>query len=69
MGRDSYQTNDMIFGKWHDLQRKAAKFNGVWIQHHNNRKSDENDETVMNEALTTYARENGSYSHIARGRF
>ncbi|KAL8246416.1 hypothetical protein R6Q59_007632 [Mikania micrantha] len=58
MGLDSCQTNDMISGKWHDLQR-------VWIQHHNNRKNDENDETVKNEALMTYARENESFFHIA----
>ncbi|KAD3068226.1 hypothetical protein E3N88_36106 [Mikania micrantha] len=65
MGRDSYRRNDMISGKLRDLQRKVAKFNGVWIQHHNNGKSDEDDETVMNEALMTYVRENGSFSHIA----
>ncbi|KAL8233361.1 hypothetical protein R6Q59_019461 [Mikania micrantha] len=45
---DSYRTNDMISGKWCNLQREVSKFNGVWIQHHNNRKSGENDETVMN---------------------
>ncbi|KAL8226625.1 hypothetical protein R6Q57_016457 [Mikania cordata] len=39
MGRDSYRTNDMISGKLRDLQRKVEKFNGVWVQHHNNRKS------------------------------
>ncbi|KAL8200428.1 hypothetical protein R6Q57_011767 [Mikania cordata] len=39
MGCDSYRTNDMIFRKWRDLQRKVAKFNCVWFQHHNNRKS------------------------------
>ncbi|KAL8239599.1 hypothetical protein R6Q59_016166 [Mikania micrantha] len=65
MGRGSYRTNDMISGKWRDLQRKVAKFNGVWVQHHNNRKSGENDESVMNEALMTYARENMPISHIA----
>ncbi|KAL8243191.1 hypothetical protein R6Q59_009449 [Mikania micrantha] len=64
MGRDSYWTNDMISGKWRDLQRKIVKFNGVWVQRHNNRKSGENDESVMNEALMAYARENGSFSHI-----
>ncbi|KAL8204956.1 hypothetical protein R6Q57_010579 [Mikania cordata] len=64
MGRDSYPTNDMISGKWRDLQRKVVKFNDIWVQHHN-RKSGENDETIMNEALMTYARANGSFSHIA----
>ncbi|KAL8255393.1 hypothetical protein R6Q59_033614 [Mikania micrantha] len=64
MGRDSYQTNNMISGEWCDLERKVVKFNGVWIQHHNNRKGGENDETVMKEALMTYARENESFSHI-----
>ncbi|KAL8237847.1 hypothetical protein R6Q59_018928 [Mikania micrantha] len=47
MDRDFYCTNDMISGKWRDLQRKIAKFNGIWIQHHNSRKSGENDETVV----------------------
>ncbi|KAL8241002.1 hypothetical protein R6Q59_014357 [Mikania micrantha] len=65
MGRDSHRTQDMISGKWRDLRRKVAKFNGVWVQHHNNRKSGENDESVMNEALMTYARENGPFNHIA----
>ncbi|KAD5318155.1 hypothetical protein E3N88_18101 [Mikania micrantha] len=65
MGRDSYWTNNMISGKWRDLQCKVAKFNGVWVQHHNNHKSGENDESVMNETLMTYARENESFSHIA----
>ncbi|KAL8251458.1 hypothetical protein R6Q59_035151 [Mikania micrantha] len=65
MGRDSYRTNNMISGKLRDLQRKVVKFNGVWVQHHNNCKSGENDESVMNEALMTYARENGPFSHIA----
>ncbi|KAL8250694.1 hypothetical protein R6Q59_034387 [Mikania micrantha] len=65
MGRGFYRTNGMISGKWRDLQRKVAKFNGIWVQHHNNRKSGENDESVMNEALITYARENGSFPHIA----
>ncbi|KAL8224336.1 hypothetical protein R6Q57_019811, partial [Mikania cordata] len=65
MGRDSYRKTYMISGKWRDLQCIVAKFNGVWVQHQNNRKSGENDETVMNEALMTYARENGSFSHIA----
>ncbi|KAL8256528.1 hypothetical protein R6Q59_031595 [Mikania micrantha] len=65
MGRDSHRTNDMISGKWRDLQRKVVKFNGVWVQHHNNRKSGENDESVMNEALMTYARENGPFNLIA----
>ncbi|KAL8257181.1 hypothetical protein R6Q59_029222 [Mikania micrantha] len=65
MSRGSYRMNDMISGKWCDLQRKVAKFNGVWVQHHNNRKSGENDESVINESLMTYARENGSFSHIA----
>ncbi|KAL8257996.1 hypothetical protein R6Q59_030037 [Mikania micrantha] len=55
----------MISGKWRDLQRKVAKFNGIWVQHHNNRKSGENDESIMNEALMAYARENGSFAHIA----
>ncbi|KAL8227089.1 hypothetical protein R6Q57_016921 [Mikania cordata] len=55
MRRDSYRTNHMISGKWRDLQRKVVKFNGVWVQYHNNRKSGENDESVMNEALMTYA--------------
>ncbi|KAL8246349.1 hypothetical protein R6Q59_007565 [Mikania micrantha] len=67
MGRDSCRTNDMIFDKWRDLHRKVAKFNGIWVQHHNNRKNGENDETVMNEALMTYARENEPFSHIAAG--
>ncbi|KAL8268975.1 hypothetical protein R6Q59_002773 [Mikania micrantha] len=59
MGRDPYRTNDMISDKWRKLQSKVTKFNGVWIQHHNHRKSCQNDETVMNESLMTYARENG----------
>ncbi|KAL8232612.1 hypothetical protein R6Q57_002390 [Mikania cordata] len=65
MGRGDYRTNDMISGKWRNLQRKVTKFNGIWVQHHNNRKSGENDEAVMNEALMAYARENGSFAHIA----
>ncbi|KAL8233600.1 hypothetical protein R6Q59_019700 [Mikania micrantha] len=56
--------NDMISGKWRDLKRKVAKFNGIWVQHHNNHKSGENDESVMNEVLMTYARENGPFPHI-----
>ncbi|KAL8217678.1 hypothetical protein R6Q57_021051 [Mikania cordata] len=55
----------MISSKCRDLQRKVAKFNEVWIQHHKNRKSDENYETGMNEMMMNYARENGSFSHIA----
>ncbi|KAL8229410.1 hypothetical protein R6Q57_014310 [Mikania cordata] len=46
MGLASYRMNNMISIKWRDLQRKVAKFNGVWVQHHNNRKSCENDESV-----------------------
>ncbi|KAL8254719.1 hypothetical protein R6Q59_032940 [Mikania micrantha] len=65
MGRDSYRTNDMISGKRRNLQRKVVKFNGIWIQNHNNRKSGVNDEMVMNEVLINYARENGSFYHIA----
>ncbi|KAL8214484.1 hypothetical protein R6Q57_003933 [Mikania cordata] len=65
MDRGDYRTNDMISGKWRDLQRKITKFNGIWVQHHNNHKSDENDESVMNEALMAYARENMSLAHIA----
>ncbi|KAL8252468.1 hypothetical protein R6Q59_036161 [Mikania micrantha] len=65
MGRGSYRTNDMISGKWRDLQRKVAKFNDIWVKHQNNRKSGENDESVMNEALMTYERENGPFGHIA----
>ncbi|KAL8188760.1 hypothetical protein R6Q57_029780 [Mikania cordata] len=65
MGCDYYWMNDIISGKWRVLQLKVAKFNRVWIQHHNNRKSGENDETVINEALMTYARENEPFSHIA----
>ncbi|KAL8231488.1 hypothetical protein R6Q57_001266 [Mikania cordata] len=63
MGRDSYRMNDKITGKWRDLQRKVVKFNKVWIQHHNNRKNGENDETIMNEALMTYAREHVIFSY------
>ncbi|KAL8256937.1 hypothetical protein R6Q59_028978 [Mikania micrantha] len=37
----------------------------IVVQHHNNRKSGENDESVMNEALMAYARENGPFAHIA----
>ncbi|KAL8189680.1 hypothetical protein R6Q57_029246 [Mikania cordata] len=44
-----------------DLQRKVAKFNGIWAKHHNNRKSGENDDSVMNKSLMTYARENGPF--------
>ncbi|KAL8259341.1 hypothetical protein R6Q59_027294 [Mikania micrantha] len=55
MGRGSYRTNDMISGKWRDLQCKVAKFNGIWVQHHNNRKS----------GVDAYARENGPFAHIA----
>ncbi|KAL8233796.1 hypothetical protein R6Q59_019896 [Mikania micrantha] len=64
MGCDSYRTNDMISGKLRDLQRKVTKFNGIWIQHHNSQNSVENEETIMNEALMTYARENETFSHI-----
>ncbi|KAL8240680.1 hypothetical protein R6Q59_014035 [Mikania micrantha] len=65
MGHDSYRTNDMISGKWRDLERKVAKFEGIWIQQHNNRKNGENDEMVMNNALMTYVRESRPFSHIA----
>ncbi|KAL8237835.1 hypothetical protein R6Q59_018916 [Mikania micrantha] len=65
MDRGDYRMNDMISGKWRDLQRKVAKSNGFCVQHHNNRKSGENDESVMNEALMAYARENGPFAHIA----
>ncbi|KAL8262638.1 hypothetical protein R6Q59_023987 [Mikania micrantha] len=34
------------------------------IQQQNNRKNGENDETVMNEVLMTYARENRAFFHI-----
>ncbi|KAL8241241.1 hypothetical protein R6Q59_014596 [Mikania micrantha] len=64
MDRGSYQTNDMISKKWRDLQHIVAKFNRIWVQHHNNRKSVENDGTVMNVVLTTYAKENKPFSHI-----
>ncbi|KAL8226645.1 hypothetical protein R6Q57_016477 [Mikania cordata] len=64
MGRGSYRTNDMLSGKWRDLQHKVAKFNGIWVQHHNNRKSGENEESVMNGSLMTYAREIGPFGHI-----
>ncbi|KAL8252716.1 hypothetical protein R6Q59_036409 [Mikania micrantha] len=65
MGRGDYLTNDMIFGKLCDLQCIVAKFNGIWVQHHNNCKSGENDESVMSEALMAYPRENVSFAHIA----
>ncbi|KAD5960945.1 hypothetical protein E3N88_12418 [Mikania micrantha] len=57
MGRGEYRTNDMLSSKWRDMNLKVRKFNGIYSQKWQTRRSGQSDAMIELEAEDQYREE------------
>ncbi|KAD5961787.1 hypothetical protein E3N88_13260 [Mikania micrantha] len=57
MGRGEYRTNDMLSSKWRDMNLKVRKFNGIYSQKWQTRRSGQSDAMIEREAEEQYREE------------
>ncbi|KAD4584252.1 hypothetical protein E3N88_21853 [Mikania micrantha] len=57
MGRGEYRTNDMLSSKWRDMNLKVRKFNGIYSQKWQTRRSGQSDAMIELEAEDQYRKE------------
>ncbi|KAD2392882.1 hypothetical protein E3N88_39859 [Mikania micrantha] len=57
MGRGNYRTNDMLSSKWRDMNLKVRKFNGIYSQKWQTRRSGQSDAMIELEAEDQYREE------------
>ncbi|KAD5507490.1 hypothetical protein E3N88_15193 [Mikania micrantha] len=57
MGRGEYRTNDMISSKWRDMNQKVKRFNGIYSQKWQTRRSGQNDAMIERESEDQYLEE------------
>ncbi|KAL8261687.1 hypothetical protein R6Q59_025736 [Mikania micrantha] len=64
MGRREYRINDMISSKWRDINRKVKRFNRIYSQKWQTRRSGESDAMIENEAADQFGQEfNTAFTH------
>ncbi|KAL8223843.1 hypothetical protein R6Q57_019318 [Mikania cordata] len=57
MGRGEYRTNDMISSKWRDMNQKVRRFNGIYSQKWQTRRSGQSDAMIEIESEEQYREE------------
>ncbi|KAL8218710.1 hypothetical protein R6Q57_022083 [Mikania cordata] len=57
MGREEYLTNDMISSKWRDMNQKVRRFNGIYSQKWQTRRSGQSDVMIELESEDQYQEE------------
>ncbi|KAD4982369.1 hypothetical protein E3N88_19040 [Mikania micrantha] len=57
MGRGEYRTNDMLSSKWRDMNLKVRKFNGIYSQKWQTRRSGQSDAMIELESENQYREE------------
>ncbi|KAD5803474.1 hypothetical protein E3N88_14834 [Mikania micrantha] len=57
MGREEYRTNDMLSSKWRDMNLKVRKFNEIYSQKWQTRRSGQSDAMIELEAEDQYREE------------
>ncbi|KAL8239858.1 hypothetical protein R6Q59_016425 [Mikania micrantha] len=57
MGRGEYRTNDMISRKWRDMNQKVKRFNGIYSQKWQTRRSGQSDAMIESESKDQYQEE------------
>ncbi|KAD4584360.1 hypothetical protein E3N88_21961 [Mikania micrantha] len=57
MGRGEYRTNDMLSSKWRDMNLKVRKFNGIYSQKWQTRRSGQSDVMIELESKDQYREE------------
>ncbi|KAD3641095.1 hypothetical protein E3N88_30319 [Mikania micrantha] len=57
MGRGEYRTNDMISSKWRDMNQKVRRFNEIYSQKWQTRRSGQSDAMIELESEDQYQEE------------
>ncbi|KAD1144211.1 hypothetical protein E3N88_11251 [Mikania micrantha] len=66
MGRGEYRTNDMLSSKWRDMNLKVRKFNGIYSQKWQTRRSGQSDAMIEREAEEQYREEFNAHFSLQR---
>ncbi|KAD5507539.1 hypothetical protein E3N88_15242 [Mikania micrantha] len=66
MGRGEYRTNDMLSSKWRDINLKVRKFNGIYSQKWQTRRSGQSDAMIEREAEEQYREEFNAHFSLQR---
>ncbi|KAD3068946.1 hypothetical protein E3N88_36826 [Mikania micrantha] len=69
MGRGEYRTNDMLSSKWRDMNLKVRKFNGIYSQKWQTRRSGQSDAMIEREAEEQYREEFNAHFSLQRSLF
>ncbi|KAD4586250.1 hypothetical protein E3N88_23851 [Mikania micrantha] len=66
MGRGEYRTNDMLSSKWRDMNLKVRKFNGIYSQKWQTRRSGQSDAMIEREEEEQYREEFNAHFSLQR---
>ncbi|KAD4584897.1 hypothetical protein E3N88_22498 [Mikania micrantha] len=66
MGRGEYRTNDMLSSKWRDMNLKVRKFNGIYSQKWQTRRSGQSDAMIERKAEEQYREEFNAHFSLQR---
>ncbi|KAD4887936.1 hypothetical protein E3N88_20009 [Mikania micrantha] len=66
MGRGEYRTNDMLSSKWRDMNLKVRKFNGIYSQKWQTRRSGQSDAMIELESEDQYWEEFNAHFTLKR---
>ncbi|KAD6796500.1 hypothetical protein E3N88_07396 [Mikania micrantha] len=66
MGRGEYRTNDMLSSKWRDMNLKVRKFNEIYSQKWQTRRSGQSDAMIEREAEEQYREEFNAHFSLQR---
>ncbi|KAD3640784.1 hypothetical protein E3N88_30007 [Mikania micrantha] len=66
IGRGEYRTNDMLSSKWRDMNLKVRKFNGIYSQKWQTRRSGQSDAMIEREAEEQYREEFNAHFSLQR---
>ncbi|KAL8261315.1 hypothetical protein R6Q59_025364 [Mikania micrantha] len=64
MGRVEYRTNDIISSKWRDINRKVKRFNVIYSQKRQSRRSGQSDAMIESESEDQFRQEFNAPSRL-----